>query len=87
MVLRGIVQALLLALALTLAIDAPILGADPTSSPGAGASPVLIDPLDPRAGEGASSVGAPLLALLVVVGAGIAAAGLTYVYARAMRQR
>lgn len=51
---------------------------DPTPQP----SPVLVDPLDPRAGAGANQVGAPFLALLVVVGAGIAAAAATYGYVR-----
>jgi hypothetical protein len=56
--------------------------ADPTSSP-----PMLIDPLDPRAGEGASLVGAPLLALLVVVGVGILAAAATVTYVRLASRR
>ena len=88
MVLRGLVQASLLALALALLGAAPALASDHTlSTPGPAPSAVLIDPLDPRAGGGASRIGAPLLALLVVIGAGVAAAGLTYVYARATRQR
>ena len=46
-------------------------------------SPMLIDPLDPRTGEEAGAVGAPLLALLVVIGSGALAAAVTYAYARA----
>ena len=60
----------------------PLLAADPTASP-----PILIDPLDPRAGEGASLVGAPLLALLVVVGVGILAAAATLAYVRLVSRR
>jgi len=48
---------------------------------------MLIDPLDPRAGEGASLVGAPLLALLVVVGVGILAAAATVTYVRLASRR
>ena len=43
---------------------------------------MLIDPLDPRTGEEAGAVGAPLLALLVVIGSGLIAAALTYGYVR-----
>lgn len=86
-VLRGIVKPILFALALALATAVPVLAADPTPAPTPVASPVLIDPLDPRAGEGASSIGAPLLALLVVVGMGVTAAGLTYAYAKVMGNR
>lgn len=85
-VLRGIARTLLLALALTIAVAAPVLAADPTPGPTPAPSPVLIDPLDPRAGGGASSVGAPLLALLSVVGAGVVAAAATYVYATRLRR-
>jgi hypothetical protein len=86
-VLRGIVRAFLLALALALVAHSAALSADPTPSPAPVVSPVLIDPLDPRAGGGANSSGAPLLALVVVIGAGVVAAGVTYAYARATRQR
>jgi hypothetical protein len=51
------------------------LGADP--------SPMLIDPLDPRAeGEGPGVVGAPLLAALAVLALGALAALATAVYVR-----
>ena len=60
----------------------PSPSAHPTPAP----SPILIDPLDPRAGAGANRVGAPLLALLVVIGAGLAAAALTAVYVKVARR-
>jgi hypothetical protein len=53
------------------------LAADPTPT-----SPVLIDPLDPRTGDEASGVGAPLLALLVVIGSGALVAAITFAYVR-----
>jgi hypothetical protein len=68
----------LLALAAGLALAGPALGASPSPAP----SPVLIDPLDPRAGAGASMTGAPLVALLAVVGGGLLAAGATIAYVR-----
>lgn len=50
---------------------------------GAEASPMLIDPLDPRAeGEGPGLVGAPLMAAVAVIALGIAAAVVTVVYIR-----
>jgi len=61
-----------------LSSGAPALAASPTPS----APPVLIDPLDPRTGEDAGAVGAPLLAALVVLGIGAAAAGATIVFVR-----
>lgn len=68
--------------ALLLAV-APALAVDPTPA----ASPVLIDPLDPRSGDNPSLVGAPLLALLVVVALGIAAAVASYAYIRLVARR
>ena len=60
-------------------------------TPGPGSTPlptgVFIDPLDPRAGAGANTVGAPLLALVAVLGLGAAAAILTAVYIRVVRAR
>lgn len=56
----------------------PVRAASPTPT----APPVLIDPLDPRAGEDAGAVGAPLVAALVVIGIGAAAAGATLAYVR-----
>lgn len=76
---------LALALAvLMLALSATaVLGVDPTPA----ASGLLIDPLDPRAGAGASRVGAPLLALIAVIGIGAAAAVVTGLYVRLTRAR
>ena len=79
---RGLFVAVALALAMSLSAYAPMLAADPAASPSAVASPLLVDPLDPRAGEGASTAGAPLLAVLVVVGIGLAAGAATYVLVR-----
>ena len=50
-------------------------------------APIFVDPLDPRAGEGASAVGAPLLALLGVLALGFGAAALTYVFVRVTARR
>lgn len=55
-------------------VPAVALAADP--------SPVLIDPLDPRAGAGASRVGDALAAIAVVLFVGVGAAALTYLYVR-----
>lgn len=68
---------------LLLLAAAPVCAADPSPAP----SPILIDPLDPRAGEGASAVGAPLLAMLVVVGVGVVAAVAGLAYARVTARR
>ena len=89
---------LLLALAAGAALTgfvlaAPVLGASPVVSPepsppsSPAPSPVLVDPLDPRAGAGASQVGAPFLALIVVVGAGLATAAITIGYVRLSGRR
>jgi hypothetical protein len=85
-VFRGLIAAGLLALCLTLAAHTPVLGADPSLGATPGASPVIIDPLDPRAGEGANRVGAPFLALVVVVFLGITTAAATVVYVRLARR-
>jgi hypothetical protein len=63
---------------LATAIAAPVLAASPSPIP----SPVIGVPTDPRAGGGAPSVGAPGLALLVVVGAGVGVALTTLAYLR-----
>ena len=85
--LRGFVNTVLLALTLSLFV-APLALAQDASPPSPPAtSPVFIDPLDPRAGEGASQVGAPLLALVAVVALGCAAAALTFLYVRVVRSR
>ena len=78
--------AVLLALALSAVVVAPGLAADPTPGPTPGASPLLIDPLDPRAGAGASEVGAPFLAVLIVLGAGVVTVAGTLVYVRMTRR-
>jgi hypothetical protein len=66
----------------------PARGADPISSTSPGpVATVFIDPLDPRAGAGANRVGAPLLAIVVVVVAGATTALLTAGYVRATRRR
>lgn len=59
------------------------LAADPTP----GASGLLIDPLDPRAGSGANQVGAPLVALLATIAIGTLTAVLTAIYLRLSRTR
>jgi hypothetical protein len=81
---------LLLALAvgmtvLAVALAAPVLAASTSPlavSPSPLPSPVIGVPTDPRAGGGAPLVGAPGLALLVVVGAGLLVAVATLVYIR-----
>jgi hypothetical protein len=85
-VLRGLVTTIALIIALTLALPGGALAQEPTPGPTAGSSPILIDPLDPRAGDGASQVGAPLVALLVVVLAGLAAFVVTFAYVRLVRR-
>jgi hypothetical protein len=70
-----------------LAANPMAVGASPSASPPPSPAPVLVDPLDPRAGAGANQVGAPLLALVVVVGAGLAAALATVGYVRLTARR
>jgi hypothetical protein len=65
----------------------PVFGASPTPLPWPAPTPVIIDPLDPRAGAGAPLVGAPLLALVAVLGVGICAAFVTLVYVRLTARR
>lgn len=84
---RGLVAALLLSVTLSLAVQAPVFAADPTPAATPAESPMLIDPLDPRAGEGASQVGAPFLAFVVVVGLGVVAASATAVFVAVSRRR
>jgi hypothetical protein len=81
-VFRGLFVALLLTMVLALSTHSPVRAADPSATPSVGPSPVLVDPLDPRAGEGASKVGAPFLALVVVVGLGLATIVGTYLIVR-----
>jgi hypothetical protein len=52
------------------------------ASPSPQASPLFVDPLDPRAGSGASPIGSPLLAAIVVIGAAIAVSVATTLYVR-----
>ena len=60
---------------LFLAVGGPVVAAEP--------SPLLLDPLDPRAeGEGPGLVGDPLLALVVVLVLALLAAGAAAIYAR-----
>ncbi len=64
----------------TVLAAAPVFGAEP--------SPVLIDPLDPRAeGEGPGVVGQPLLAALVVLALGLLAAAATVLFVRMAHRR
>lgn len=72
-----------LALVASIAVAGSVLAASPSPAP----SPLLVDPLDPRAGAGASLVGSPLLALLVVVGVGAVAALVTFAYIRLTARR
>ena len=83
---RGLVLAAFLALALTLGALAPVYAANPSPAATPGASPVLVDPLDPRAGEGASRVGAPFLAMITVIGIGAFAAVVTVAFVKVTRR-
>jgi hypothetical protein len=75
--------ALVLAVLLIVLSATTVLAVDPTPA----ASGLLVDPLDPRAGAGANRVGAPLLALVAVIGIGLATATLTAIYVRVSRAR
>jgi hypothetical protein len=59
----------------------PSVSADPTP-----AATIFIDPLDPRAGAGANRVGTPLVALVLVIATGAAAAAATALYVRVSRR-
>jgi hypothetical protein len=85
-VFRGLVLSAFVALALTLPAAATAFAADPSPAVTPGASPVIIDPLDPRAGEGASRVGAPFLALVFVVGLGAVTAVATITFIKVSRR-
>ena len=77
-------------MALVTAVTAISVSTVLAQNPSSAVSPaptVFIDPLDPRAGAGANRVGAPLVALLAVVGIGVAAAVVTAVYVRVVRSR
>jgi hypothetical protein len=81
-VFRGLLFALLLALTMSFPSSAQVLAADPSPQASPVASPILVDPLDPRAGEGANKIGSPLLALVVVLVIGTIAIGATVFYVR-----
>lgn len=83
---RGLILAVFLALTLTLSAVAPALGADPSPGVTPGSSEVIIDPLDPRAGEGANRIGAPLLAIVFVLGVGTLTILATYSYVKVTRR-
>lgn len=65
-----------------MALAGPALAASPSPLTSPEPSPVIGVPTDPRAGGGAPLVGAPGLALLVVVGAGLLVALVTLAYVR-----
>ena len=67
---------------LSTALAGPVLAASPSPLTSPEPSPVIGVPTDPRAGGGAPLVGAPGLALLVVVGAGLIVALVTLAYVR-----
>jgi hypothetical protein len=85
---RGLVAAaaVLLALAaISLVLAAGLLLAShlaPAAALAADPTPVLIDPLDPRAGGQASRVGDAVAAIIAVIGVGAVAAVITYTYTR-----
>lgn len=81
------VSLLLARAAVTLLTVALMLGVHVAPAFGAEPSPVLIDPLDPRAeGEGPGLVGAPLLAAVVVLAIALVAAAATALYVRMTRR-
>ena len=81
--LRAVTIALALAIVLVALVTVTAFAADPTPE----ASGLLIDPLDPRAGAGANRVGAPLIAIVAVVGIGLISALATALYVRFTRAR
>jgi hypothetical protein len=83
---RAIFLAMLFVFALIAAANAPVLGADPSPAATPGASPVLVDPLDPRGGAAAGRMGSPLLAAAGVIVIGLGAASATFVYVRFVRR-
>lgn len=82
-----IVAAVLLAAALLQAFAVPAFGASPFPSASPAPTPVLVDPLDPRAGSSASLFGAPLLAALAVITLGVLVAVATFSYVRLVGHR
>ena len=83
---RGLLLAVLFALVLILSAHTPVRAADPSPAATPGASPVLVDPLDPRAGEGASQVGAPLTSILFVFLIGTVSVVATVAFVRVTRR-
>lgn len=86
----GIATVSLRLLAITILATVWLSFAVPTfaQTPTPGASPVLIDPLDPRAGdETVNTVGAPLLAVIVVVASGALVAAGTFAYVKLTARR
>lgn len=83
---RGLLAAVFLALALTFGAHTSVRAADPSAATSPGASPVLIDPLDPRAGNGANRVGTPLLAIVFVLGVGAITVVATFAFVRVTRR-
>jgi hypothetical protein len=81
--LRALSVALALAMLCVALSAVTVFAQNPTPAP----SGVLIDPLDPRAGSGANRVGAPLLALVAVIGIGAGAAIVTALYIKVVRTR
>lgn len=70
------------------ALATPVLAASPSAlSASPAPSPVIGLPVDPRAGAGAPLVGAPLLALLFVLVAGVSAALATVAYVKVTAKR
>ena len=84
---RGLLSSLFLVFLLALSTPCAVTADGPTATPSPGASPILIDPLDPRAGQAASRVGAPGLALVAVFGLGLLAAAGTAVYVVTFQRR
>ena len=82
-----IAAAVLLAAALLQAFALPAFAASPSVAPTPLPTPVLIDPLDPRAGSSASMVGAPLLAALGVIVVGLLVGLATLGYVRLVGHR
>jgi hypothetical protein len=76
-----VVGVMLIGVGVLLAIAAPTFAASPTPEP-------LPTPFDPRGGGGEPGVvGAPLIAIVAVVGLGVLTAAITAIYVRLVRTR